>query len=172
MDRPPHVCPKPHPHQSSIQGEEGPRQTPRGRTVGGYACRGVPRGWPSRDVLEGLLVLEPTFEAFPILTPKASPCFWEVGPGTSPPPAQPASAEPSSWTRATVLQGGPVMFPVGPMTQPRAFSEPGRRLLPCQPARGRGLSQGPLGRGANQGRGLPGPIPAAQLCQAVHHSEH
>lgn len=92
MDRPPHVCPKPHPHQSSLQGEEGPGQTPRGRAVGGYACRGVPRGWPSRDVLEGLLVLEPTFEAFPILTPNASPCFWEVGPGTSPPPAQPASS--------------------------------------------------------------------------------
>lgn len=103
---------------------------------------GQAKGSP-KVVLKRLPRLGLYLEALTCPDPNADRCFWKVVPGTSPPPRSLPPTEPSSWTRATVLQGDPVMFPVGPVTQPS--QNQGRRLLPCQPGRGGGRREAPLG---------------------------
>lgn len=118
----------------------------------------MPRG---ELVQEGLLVPGPSS-----LDPRCTTSLL-LGGGTCTFPARPTLPlkEPSSWTGATVLQGGPALFPPGPVTQPGPSQNP-KEAVAVPTRAGQGGSQKVPGGAADQD-GLPGPLLPAWLCPAV-----
>ena len=124
----------------------------------------MPRG---ELVLEGLLVPGPSS-----LDPRCTMSLL-LGGGTCTFPAQPSLPlkEPSSWTGATVLQGGPALFPAGPVTQPRPSQNPKETVaVPTRAGQG-GSQKVPVGQLTRMGFRDPSRQPAsAQPCS--HFAPH
>lgn len=119
-------------------------------------------GGQAELVLGGPLLRTLPFTAFPVLLNCRSPLLGGGAGHLPPSPSLPS-------LRATVLQGGPVTFQVGPVTQP-SLLRPGRRLLPCQLGRGGGRWRGPLRGGGFRGEptcpGLPSCVLARSSLQS------
>ena len=124
----------------------------------------MPRG---ELVLEGLLVPGPSS-----LDPRCTMSLL-LGGGTCTFPAWPSLPlkEPSSWTGATVLQGGPALFPAGPVTQPGPSQNPKEAVaVPTRAGQG-GSQKAPVGQLTRMGFRDPSHQPAsAQPCS--HFAPH